>query len=90
MKACTGDQISLKGQVNEFKAKVYENFFSAKNNSFVILIKCDEEIKNLNGYEFQRLNSNQVEKMGEILNDKITKFVDDCCRLAPTIRQKPS
>ena len=84
-----GEKISEKGQMNEFKAKVYESFFNMATNTFTILIKCHEEIK-AGDFSFQKLKSNSLQKMDDMLREKVEKFVGECCRLAPRIRKAPT
>ena len=45
-----------------------------KTNNFTILIKCEENFT-ANNFSFQKLKSNAVEKLDEILSEKIDRFV---------------
>ena len=83
-----GEKISPKTQANEFKAKVYENFFSIKTSSFLITIKCDEP-QTIGDYSFQKMRSDGVSEVDEITKDRINKQVSEACRLAKLIRRQP-
>lgn len=83
-----GEKISPKGQANEFKAKVYENYFSMKTNSFLITVKCDEPIT-IGDYSFQKMRSDIIDKVDEITKDRISKQVAEGRRLGKLIRKLP-
>ncbi len=59
-----------------------------ETNTFVILVKCKENVQ-IDGFQFQRLRANVLEKLDENLSEKIKKFVTNCRKFARKVRETP-
>lgn len=45
LKTVLDGKFTTEGQVNQFKPKVYEDYFNMKTNTFAVLIKCKQDVQ---------------------------------------------